>query len=44
MRSARALVLMEGAPWTSLGDPTFTFSESELVDVLAFVSNLTEGA
>ena len=29
-----------GAPW-ALGTP-FTFSESELVDVLAFVSGITE--
>lgn len=25
---------MDGAPWTALADPSFTFSESELVDML----------
>jgi hypothetical protein len=36
---------MEGAPWTSLADPSFTFSESELVDMLnMYVAPEEQGA
>ena len=42
-RARAPLRAMDGAPWT-LGDPSFTFSETELVDVLHLVSGLTEGA
>ena len=33
---------LDAAPWTAMGDPNYTFSESELVDVLTFVSSLNE--